>query len=370
MTEPPSIEERSPVARDHPPFKLRERRLTLLPDLRPPSLDELRWSARERRRRREGLAPEQRSPVSHEEPEAREPADVPSPLVEQPLPQADTRDRAQNVPDEIVLPEAVFAEPELPEPEAATLEAEPDPPELDLPERDVAEPEVDPDFFDLYDPEFPDLAPWRPAVLPDPEPEPVAEAAEPTPWVEPAARVEPEPEPEPEPEVDEPSDDEADAPPLVSQVLVVREPLPTEPGRIAVLDEVEATVPTVTRLVPLPAADAAAVETPAYGDIHPADFEAYEEVEPQLEEATEADDDRPAPLYWRLLRLRYTRPNGWLRALYFEGAVALGVVLVLADVASVWTIVVLPLIVAVVVKANDVVAGSLRAVYRQPRRGR
>ena len=44
------------------------------------------------------------------------------------------------------------------------------------------------------------------------------------------------------------------------------------------------------------------------------------------------------------------------------------VVLVLAEVASVWTIVVLPVIVAVVVKANDVLAGNLRTAYRQPKR--
>ncbi len=65
-------------------------------------------------------------------------------------------------------------------------------------------------------------------------------------------------------------------------------------------------------------------------------------------------------MYWRLLRLRYIRPNGLLRALFIEGSVGLGVVLVLAEAASIWTIIVLPVVVAVLVKLNDVVAGALR----------
>jgi hypothetical protein len=72
----------------------------------------------------------------------------------------------------------------------------------------------------------------------------------------------------------------------------------------------------------------------------------------------------PVPLYWRLLRLRHIRPNGWLRALFFEGAVALAVVLALAGVASVWTVVVLPFVVALLVKANDVVAGGIERAAR------
>lgn len=65
------------------------------------------------------------------------------------------------------------------------------------------------------------------------------------------------------------------------------------------------------------------------------------------------------PLYVRLLRLRHIRPNGWQRAALGEGALALAVVLVLADVASAWTLLVLPVSVAVVVKAHDVLAGWL-----------
>lgn len=66
------------------------------------------------------------------------------------------------------------------------------------------------------------------------------------------------------------------------------------------------------------------------------------------------------PLYSRLLRLRHISPNVWQRALLGEGALTVAIVLVLADVASAWTLLVLPLAVAVVVKANDWLAGFLR----------
>jgi hypothetical protein len=65
------------------------------------------------------------------------------------------------------------------------------------------------------------------------------------------------------------------------------------------------------------------------------------------------------PLYWRMLGLHHVQPNGWLRALFVEGALALGVVLALAEAASIWTIVALPVSVAVLVKANDLIAGVL-----------
>ena len=78
-----------------------------------------------------------------------------------------------------------------------------------------------------------------------------------------------------------------------------------------------------------------------------------------------APQDPPAtgkrPLYPRLLRLRHVTPSGWQRAVLGEGAVALAAVLVLADVASAWTLLVLPLGVAALVKAHDVLAGLLAA---------
>ena len=67
------------------------------------------------------------------------------------------------------------------------------------------------------------------------------------------------------------------------------------------------------------------------------------------------------PMYWRLLRLRHVRPNGWQRAVFVEGVLALSLVLVLADVASAWTLLVLPLSSALTVKAHDVIAGLLKS---------
>ena len=65
------------------------------------------------------------------------------------------------------------------------------------------------------------------------------------------------------------------------------------------------------------------------------------------------------PLYWRLLALRHVRPNAWQRAALAEGTIGLAAVLVLADVATAWTLLVLPLAVAVLVKAHDLLAGVL-----------
>lgn len=72
------------------------------------------------------------------------------------------------------------------------------------------------------------------------------------------------------------------------------------------------------------------------------------------------------PLYPRLLRLRHVAPNAWQRAALGEGALAVAAVLVLADLASAWTLLVLPLAVAVVVKAHDVLAGLLARPGRPP----
>jgi hypothetical protein len=66
-----------------------------------------------------------------------------------------------------------------------------------------------------------------------------------------------------------------------------------------------------------------------------------------------------APLYWRMLRLRHVHPNGWQRAVFVEGVLGLSLVLVLADVASAWTLLVLPLASVLTVKAHDVIAGLL-----------
>ena len=65
------------------------------------------------------------------------------------------------------------------------------------------------------------------------------------------------------------------------------------------------------------------------------------------------------PLYPRLLQLKHVHPNAWQRAVLGEGMAAVGVLLALADLASAWSIVVLPVAVAAVVKAHDVVTGLL-----------
>ena len=65
------------------------------------------------------------------------------------------------------------------------------------------------------------------------------------------------------------------------------------------------------------------------------------------------------PLYPRLLRLQHVHPNAWQRAVLGEGMAVLGVLLSLADLASAWSIVVLPVAVALVVKAHDLVSGLL-----------
>jgi hypothetical protein len=64
-------------------------------------------------------------------------------------------------------------------------------------------------------------------------------------------------------------------------------------------------------------------------------------------------------LYVRLLRLRRVRPGFWTETLYVYGAALVGVVLYLADLATAWTILVLPLTVAVTVKVYDLVTSSL-----------
>ena len=66
-----------------------------------------------------------------------------------------------------------------------------------------------------------------------------------------------------------------------------------------------------------------------------------------------------APLYPTLLRLRSVHPNAWQRALLGEGMALLGAILVMADLASGWAILVLPLAMAVVVKAHDLLSGLL-----------
>ena len=71
-------------------------------------------------------------------------------------------------------------------------------------------------------------------------------------------------------------------------------------------------------------------------------------------------NQRKRPLYWRVLGLRHVQPSSWQRAIFVEGAFALAVILVLADLATAWLILALPLVVALVVKGQDVLVGWLR----------
>ncbi|TAL19056.1 MAG: hypothetical protein EPN99_10765 [Frankiales bacterium] len=65
------------------------------------------------------------------------------------------------------------------------------------------------------------------------------------------------------------------------------------------------------------------------------------------------------PLYPRLLRLQHVHPNAWQRAALGEGAIGVGVLLSMADLATAWTIVALPVAVAAIVKAHDLLQGLL-----------
>lgn len=77
---------------------------------------------------------------------------------------------------------------------------------------------------------------------------------------------------------------------------------------------------------------------------------------------TEGDDDAPVrrPLYARVLRLRHIRPSGVLCFVFFEGSIALGVLLALTEIVSWWVVAILPLLVAAMVKLNDLIAGAGR----------
>ncbi|MFF5178029.1 hypothetical protein ACFY2Q_08395 [Micromonospora sp. NPDC000316] len=72
-----------------------------------------------------------------------------------------------------------------------------------------------------------------------------------------------------------------------------------------------------------------------------------------------AAEERYRPLYARLLGLRFVNPGGVLCFLFFEGTVALAVLLALAELVTWWAVLVLPLVVAVMVKLNDMVAATV-----------
>jgi len=70
--------------------------------------------------------------------------------------------------------------------------------------------------------------------------------------------------------------------------------------------------------------------------------------------------------YARVLRLRHLRLAGWQAVLLFDGVLVLAVLLVLADLATAWTLLVLPAAVALAVKGQDLVAGALAGSDPRP----
>ncbi|MET8234359.1 hypothetical protein ABZS77_27175 [Micromonospora sp. NPDC005298] len=72
-----------------------------------------------------------------------------------------------------------------------------------------------------------------------------------------------------------------------------------------------------------------------------------------------AEEERYRPLYARLLGLRFVNPGGVLCFLFFEGTIALAVLLALAELVTWWSVLVLPAVVAAMVKLNDMVAATV-----------
>ncbi|HEX3899566.1 MAG TPA: hypothetical protein VHW74_10365 [Mycobacteriales bacterium] len=435
----------------HPPFRMRSRSRLLLPDIAPPTRAELRWAAERRRiQRAERDAARQAVREAKQLASARVAEVVEAPVEAPPVAVDEPVTQLVAAPDEdwLIFPEVAGS--------VAPVDPDPDPqpepePEWEPDPEPEAEPEPEPEAE--ADPEPEALAAFKPLALDpvdDVKPATFARLRSPRvavrrpdwldrgPLFDDADDIEL---PELEPSLDldfhpdtsespawasperagaelapwRPSEsddvdnddwlDEEDEPPVVSQLLVVRDPRGAGPSRIAVLDDASTTGLTDTVALPRqpfvapddhlpelddyfvdhqerdvdldldvdgePGSDWPDLDLPvrvARESIHPTlapDIEERYEYEP-APDVPKVWDGRPAPMFWRVLRLRHIRPNGWLRALFFEGSVALAVVLVLAGAASVWTIVVLPMVVALIVKANDVLVGSLRRSFAAP----
>jgi len=71
------------------------------------------------------------------------------------------------------------------------------------------------------------------------------------------------------------------------------------------------------------------------------------------------EHQRQRPLYARLLGLRFVNPGAALCFVFFEGSVLLAALLALAELVTWWSMIILPVTVAVMVKMNDLVAGEV-----------
>lgn len=85
-----------------------------------------------------------------------------------------------------------------------------------------------------------------------------------------------------------------------------------------------------------------------------------------MNKATSTTAKAKQPLYPRLLHLQHVHPNAWQRALLGEGMAAAGGLLAMADLASAWAVLALPVAVAAVVKGHDLLAGRLTPADRRP----
>jgi hypothetical protein len=65
------------------------------------------------------------------------------------------------------------------------------------------------------------------------------------------------------------------------------------------------------------------------------------------------------PLYFRLLRINHLRLRGPVTFALFEGSIGVAVLLALAEIVSWWGVFAIPASVALMVKLNDIVAGSV-----------
>ncbi|GAB3221446.1 hypothetical protein GCM10027447_06980 [Glycomyces halotolerans] len=65
------------------------------------------------------------------------------------------------------------------------------------------------------------------------------------------------------------------------------------------------------------------------------------------------------PWYARALGLRHLYPSNAWCVVFFEGSIALGVLMALTELVSWWIVPILPVAVAVMVKLNDVIAGAV-----------